>query len=174
VYTTGETLASLLHEATVKLREGHAQEVTRIMVAEVAATVSGSTPRCNIRGPLTIPPPTPNMPAIRPANEHITGNVTVVRGVHAMSPLSRIRPTCTQCPQGCILLNRGTRVDAQYMLLFLPPVTRHLVTGNPHHTCQHSGQQMSTLLGMRLSCGAVSRVTLSRTKPACKPCPHSM
>ena len=33
-----------------------------IMVAEVAAATSGSTPISSISGPFTMPPPTPNMP----------------------------------------------------------------------------------------------------------------
>lgn len=50
-----------------------AHEVKRIMVAEVAAATSGSTPRWSMRGPFTMPPPTPNMPAMTPAPEHIRG-----------------------------------------------------------------------------------------------------
>jgi hypothetical protein len=34
-----------------------------IMVALVAAATSGNTPISSIRGPFTMPPPTPNMPA---------------------------------------------------------------------------------------------------------------
>jgi hypothetical protein len=75
-----------------------APAVKRIMVAEVAAATSASTPRLSSSGALTMPPPTPNMPATTPAPLHSIGYTTVVRGVHSMSPASGARPACTRPP----------------------------------------------------------------------------
>jgi len=51
--------------------------VKNIITAVVAAATAGWTPISSIRGPFTIPPPIPNMPAQNPANIHIMGYTIV-------------------------------------------------------------------------------------------------
>ena len=49
------------------------EEVKRIMVADVAEVTGAYTFISSIKGPFTIPPPTPNIPAARPAVEQMRG-----------------------------------------------------------------------------------------------------
>ncbi len=48
------------------------EEVNISKKLEVAAATLASTPNSNIRGAITIPPPTPNIPDITPPNTQIT------------------------------------------------------------------------------------------------------
>ena len=48
-------------------------EVKRIMIADVADVTGANTFISSMSGPFTIPPPTPNIPAARPAVEQIRG-----------------------------------------------------------------------------------------------------
>mmetsp|Transcript_19677 Transcript_19677/g.44448 ORF Transcript_19677/g.44448 Transcript_19677/m.44448 type:complete len:169 (+) Transcript_19677:96-602(+) len=60
--------------------------VKRIMQAELALETLGCTPMASMSGPLTMPPPTPNIPAKKPAAVHTAGYTTVALESHRMSP----------------------------------------------------------------------------------------
>ncbi len=51
--------------------------VKRIIQAAVAEVTAGCTPKASIRGPLTIPPPNPNIPAIKPEIALSRGKIMV-------------------------------------------------------------------------------------------------
>ncbi len=73
------------------------------MVALVAAATSGRTPISSMRGPFTMPPPTPNMPAMRPASEDSAGKSSVLRRLHSTSP------SVHTYPDACFALKSRTR-----------------------------------------------------------------
>ena len=58
----------LSYSYSSKLSRPGTTRAARTMVADVAVAVPGCTPMDNMMGPFTMPPPTPNVPAIRPAN----------------------------------------------------------------------------------------------------------
>mmetsp|Transcript_94123 Transcript_94123/g.141022 ORF Transcript_94123/g.141022 Transcript_94123/m.141022 type:complete len:103 (+) Transcript_94123:318-626(+) len=60
--------------------------VKRIMHADDADATAGWTSIASIKGPFTMPPPTPNMPAKKPAKQHMKGYTIVARLSHFMSP----------------------------------------------------------------------------------------
>ena len=66
----GEARKAVLHPETTRgyfLPPKH-DEWRRTIVADVAVAVAGCAPTANSMGPFTMPPPTPNVPAMRPAN----------------------------------------------------------------------------------------------------------
>eukprot|EP00521_Asterionellopsis_glacialis_P020063 CAMPEP_0195337426 /NCGR_PEP_ID=MMETSP0708-20121125/16892_1 /TAXON_ID=33640 /ORGANISM="Asterionellopsis glacialis, Strain CCMP134" /LENGTH=47 /DNA_ID= /DNA_START= /DNA_END= /DNA_ORIENTATION= len=44
-----------------------------VVAADDPEDTAGCTPICNIKGPLTMPPPTPNIPAKNPARQQTSG-----------------------------------------------------------------------------------------------------
>lgn len=62
-----------------------AEVVKKIMVAAVAAATDGFTPISSIKGPLTMPPPTPKRPAKTPARVQMSGYVIVLVVFHSIS-----------------------------------------------------------------------------------------
>ena len=62
------------------------EAVKNIIKPAVAWVTSGKTPISFIRGPLTIPPPTPNIPAKSPAVEQTRGYRMALFVSHLTSP----------------------------------------------------------------------------------------
>src|SRR5210317_247032 len=106
------------------------KDVNRIIQALLADDTLGWTPMASINGPLTIPPPTPNIPAKKPAAVQMTGYTMVARESHLISPSTYGYPT-----RSLISCRRTRYIRAKILTTTIQPSIIPLETQNdglPH------------------------------------------